>query len=142
MKNAMSLTRNEGNRAISTTMVLTVLLASALTLPKFANAQNSAPNASGSGQTYEALTAAHPGWVQVPGQLMPADCVHEIPNGANLEIKDGQVTGDVTLKGQVIAHYDPCSEAPVPTRHLSANKIPGQPPSFNGWVEASQENVS
>ena len=139
MKNCMSLTRNEGNRAISTTF-LTLLLASAFTLPAFA--QKSLPNISNSGQTYEQLAAAHPGWVQVPGQLMPADCVHEIPSGASVDIKDGQVTGDVTLKGQVIAHYEPCSEAPIPTRHLNANKTPGQPPSFNGWVEASQENVS
>ena len=142
MNYATSLTRNEGNRAITTTMVMTLVLAIAFTLPKSANAQNSAPNVSNNAQTYEALIAAHPGWVQVPGQLMPADCVHEIPNGANVEIKDGQVTGDVTLKGQVIAHYDACSEAPIPTRHLSASQTPSHNPSFNGWVEASQENVS
>lgn len=39
MSHATSLTRNEGNRAISKTMVLTLLLASAFTLPKSANAQ-------------------------------------------------------------------------------------------------------
>jgi hypothetical protein len=72
---------------------------------------------------------------------MRADCVHEIPNGANVEIKDGQVTGDVTLKGQVIAHYDACPEAPISTRHLNASKTLSNNPSFNGWVEASQENV-
>jgi hypothetical protein len=91
------------------------------------------------GQTYEQLADSHPGWVQVPGQLMRPDCVHEIPNGATVEVsKDGKVTGDVTMNGQVIAHYDACPEAPIPTRHTaSAGHTPGPP--FNGWVEDSQE---
>lgn len=124
-------------------MVLALLLASAFTLPKSANAQNSAQNSSGTAQAYEALKAEHPGWVQVPGQLIRPDCVHEIPNGARVEIgQDGNVTGDVTLNGQVIAHYDPCSEAPIPTRHLNASKTLSNNPGWNGWVEASQEDVS
>ena len=35
-------------------------------------------------QTYHDLTGAHPDWVQVPGKLMRADCVHEVPNGARI----------------------------------------------------------
>jgi hypothetical protein len=96
------------------------------------------------GQTYEHLAAAHPDWVQVPGQLIRPDCVHEIPNGAKVEIsKDGKVTGDVSLNGQVVAHYDACPEAAIPTRHsASPAKTSGHNPSWNGWVEASQENLS
>lgn len=99
-------------------------------------------------KTYEAIQAAHPGWVQVPGQFIRPDCVHEIPNGARVEVKDGKVTGDVTLNGQFIAHYDACPEAPVSTRHAagagmapSGNKK-GQYPGWNGWVEDSQEYLS
>jgi hypothetical protein len=96
-------------------------------------------------QTYKQLTAAHPDWVQVPGQLMRADCVHEIPNGAKIVIgEDGQPTGDVMLKGQVFAHYDTCSEAPISTRHTASENTPGHAPGtpFNGWVEDSQESLS
>jgi hypothetical protein len=96
-------------------------------------------------QTYKQLTAAHPDWVQAPGQLMRADCVHEIPNGAKVVIgEDGQPTGDVLLKGRVIAHYDLCSEAPISTRHTASENKPGHNPGtpFNGWVEDSQEGLS
>jgi len=100
-------------------------------------------------KTYEALQAAHPGWVQVPGQLMRQDCVHEIPKGAKVTIsEDGQVTGDVTLNDKLIAHYDPCPEAPIPTRHAvgagmaPSGKNQGHNPGWNGWVEASQEDLS
>ena len=68
----------------------------------------------------------------LPGQLIRPDCVHEIPNGARVEIsKDGKVTGDVTMNGQVIAHYDACPEAPIPTRHTaSASNTPGHTPGL------------
>ena len=95
-------------------------------------------------QTYEQLTAAHPGWVQVPGQLMRPDCVHEVPNGARVEISaGGQITGNVSLNGQVIAHYDPCPEAPIPTRQVAmADNTPSSPPIFwYGKVEGAQESV-
>ena len=144
MSRSVSLTHNEKNQSVTMTMALSLLLlASAFTLPKSISAQTLDPNDSNSAQTYEALTAAHPGWVQIPGKLIRPDCVHEIPNGAKVEISaDGQASGDVTLKGQVIAHYDPCSEAPISTRHFSANKTLSNNPSWNGWVEAAQENVS
>jgi len=96
-------------------------------------------------QTYRQLTAAHPDWVQVPGQIMRADCVHEIPNGAKVVIgENGEPTGDVLLKGQVIAHHDTCSEAPISTKHTASVNKPGHTPGppFNGWVEDSQESVS
>ena len=96
-------------------------------------------------QTYKQLVAAHPGWVQVPGALVRPDCVHEVPNGATIVLgEDGQSTGDVTLKGQVIAHYDACPEAQIPTRHTASENKPGHAPGppFNGWVEDSQQNLS
>jgi hypothetical protein len=97
-------------------------------------------------QTYKQLTDAHPDWVQVPGKLMRADCVHEIPNGAKVVLgDDGNPTGDVMLHGAVIAHYEACSEAPVSTTHtVSPVNMPGRVPStpFNGWVEDSQEDLS
>ena len=91
-------------------------------------------------KTYDQITAAHPGWVQVPGELIRPDCVHEIPNGAKIIVGDnGEPTGDVTLNGQVIAHYDSCPEAAMSTRHTaSAPKTPGHTPGppFNGWSGA------
>jgi len=97
-------------------------------------------------QTYEQLVAAHPGWVQVPGALVRPDCVHEVPNGATVAVgEDGQATGEVTLKGEFIAHYGSCPEAQISTRHTaSAVSKPGQTPGtpFNGWVEDSQQNLS
>jgi len=96
-----------------------------------------------SAQSYEQLVAAHPDWVQVPGQLMRPDCVHKIPIGARVEIsKDGQPSGDVTLNGAVIAHYDPCPEAPISTRHFGTpDRTLNHPPTFNGWVETSLESL-
>jgi hypothetical protein len=81
----------------------------------------------------------HPDWVQVPGQLIRPDCVHEIPNGARVEIANGTITGDVTLNGALIAHYDACSEAPIITRPRGSTENLIYPPSTdNGWVEAAQ----
>jgi hypothetical protein len=96
--------------------------------------------------SYQDLTAAHPDWVQAPGKLMRADCVHEIPNGAKVVIgKDGEPTGDVMLNDRLFAHYDACSEAPISTRHTASKPTtlthaPGVP--FNGWVEDAQEDLS
>ncbi len=94
------------------------------------------------GQSYSEVTAEHPGWVQIPGELIRPDCVHEIPNGASVEIRGDQATGDVTLNGTVIAHYDACPESAIVTRHLAQTEGRGQPPTINGWVEASQWYVS
>ena len=90
----------------------------------------------------------HPGWVQVPGELIRPDCVHEIPKGATVEVENGHVTGDVTLNGTFIAHYDACPEEAVITRprHAHTENTGGVPcgnvSCAGGWVEASQWNPS
>jgi hypothetical protein len=86
------------------------------------------------GKTYSQLKAEHPGWVQVPGALTSPDCVHVVPNGAKVDESEGPTAGDVTLNGKLIAHYDSCAEASIPTRHLTQE--PGT--IGNGWVEDSQ----
>jgi hypothetical protein len=82
---------------------------------------------------------AHPGWVQVPGALIRPDCVHEIPKGAQVE-----ENGDITLAGSIVAHYDPCPEAPISTRpvHGVAPLYTDAPGTGNGWIEAVLEEVS
>jgi hypothetical protein len=79
-------------------------------------------------------------WVHVPGAVIRADCVHEIPAGATLE-----ENGDVTLAGSVVAHYDACPEAPLRTRGAYAGNLglPGALPGpGNGWIEAVQMQVA
>jgi hypothetical protein len=56
------------------------------------------------------IALQHPGWILVPGALVRPDCVHEIPRGAGPRIENGRDTGDVSLHGNIIAHYDPCPE--------------------------------
>jgi hypothetical protein len=87
-------------------------------------------------QNSSALAGAHPGWAQVPGALIRPDCVHEIPSGAKVVIRGDQVTGDVTLNGVPVGHFDACPEAPVSTRHQAT-----QAPTLNGWIEAVQTEV-
>lgn len=134
MKQTHSKSLIAGNRVLYGTMFL-------LGMTGILSAQVRQPE-----QTYKQLTDAHPDWVQVPGKLMRADCVHEIPNGAKIVLgEDGNPTGDVMMNGAVIAHYDACSEAPVATTHtISPVNAPGHVPStpFNGWVEDSQEDLS
>jgi hypothetical protein len=122
MKNAIT-TRTTRNRVLAT-MAAFLFVTSAI-----ASAQVE--------KTYSQLKAEHPGWVQVPGALASPDCVHQIPTGAKVDASDGPTSGDVTLNGQVIAHYDSCAEASIPTRHLVQD-----PGTGNGWVEASQWDVS
>ena len=88
-------------------------------------------------------TVDHPGWVQVPGQLIRPDCVHEVPNGARVEVGgDGQITGDVILDGALIAHYEACPEDAIVTRPRARTEGLRNPPGAdNGWVEADQWNV-
>jgi hypothetical protein len=104
-----------------------------------------------------ALVAAHPGWVQIPGALMHPSCIHELPKGARVEVIGDKLTGDVTMGGRVIAHYNACAEAPISTRGRATAATaamaatPGQAapalqakkaPTVNGWVEAIEHNVS
>ena len=56
------------------------------------------------------IALQHPGWIRVPGALVRPDCVHQIPKGAGPRIENGRDTGDVSLNGMIIAHYDPCPE--------------------------------
>jgi hypothetical protein len=91
-----------------------------------------------------AVSADHSEWVQAPGELIRPDCVHEIPNGAIVEVTDdGQLTGDVTLNGALLAHYNACSESPVITRPRRHTEGVANPPGTgNGWIEASQREAS
>lgn len=92
-----------------------------------------------------ALKKAHPGWVQVPGQFIRPDCVHELPKGARVEVVNDKITGDVTLGGRVIAHYDACSEPGISTRpshNETRPKAALTPGTGNGWVEAVENDVS
>ncbi|MGA2423442.1 MAG: hypothetical protein ABSG07_05515 [Terriglobales bacterium] len=122
---------------VSMTRTINRVLASAATFLFVTSGMLSAQT----GKSYSQLKAEHPGWVQIPGKLISPDCVHEVPNGARVEFGDnGEPTGDVTMNGQVIAHYDPCPEAGIDTRHLGGSK---QEPSYgDGWVETSQWELS
>jgi hypothetical protein len=57
---------------------------------------------------------------------------------AEVETKDGQITGDVTLDGKLFAHYDACSEEAISSRHAADAENPAHDPTINGWVEATQ----
>lgn len=83
------------------------------------------------------------GWVQIPGELIRPECVHEIPNGATVEVgSDGRITGDVTRNGELIAHYDACAEDAFVTRPRGrTGKLDAPPGTGNGWVEASVWDV-
>jgi hypothetical protein len=91
----------------------------------------------------------HSGWVQIPGELIRPDCVHEIPNGATVSVNDDddQITADVTLNGALIAHYDACPEEAIVTRPhartdgFARTPFASTPGTGNGWVEADQWNV-
>lgn len=84
----------------------------------------------------------HSGWVQVPGELIRPDCVHEVPNGATVEVHEDQTTVDVTLDGVLIAHYDACPEEAVVTRPHARTDGPGYTAGTgNGWVEADERYV-
>jgi hypothetical protein len=95
-------------------------------------------------QTPDAQRLAHPDWVQIPGELIRPDCVHEVPNGASIEVSEkGEPTGDVRLNGVLIAHYNPCPEPAIITRPVERTESSySEPATQGGWVEASQWNVS
>jgi hypothetical protein len=104
-------------------------------LSSYANAQ---------AQSMSEAAIEHPNWAQIPGELIRPDCVHEIPKGAGVEIgKDGNLTGDVTLNGELIAHYDACPEKAIVTRQpaLTQSVAQAQTETGNGWVEDDQWNA-
>ena len=100
-------------------------------------------SASARAQSVSAAIAEHPTWAQLPGELIRPDCVHEIPKGARVEIsKDGNLTGDVTLKGELVAHYDSCPEPGILTHQSAVNAsaatqsaVKAEAATGNGWVE-------
>lgn len=95
------------------------------------------------GKSYSQLKAEHPGWVQIPGRLIRPDCVHQVPSGAQIEFgSDGKPTADVKMNGNLIAHYDSCPEESIDTRHLGSQGQQDPGPTGNGWVEASQWELS
>jgi hypothetical protein len=100
-----------------------------------------APTASSTAMSISAAKQA--GWVQIPGELIRPDCVHAVPSGAKVEVgTDGQITGDVSLNGAVIAHYDACSEDAIVTRPRARTEgLAKDQATGNGWVEADQWNV-
>jgi len=90
--------------------------------------------------SYSEAVKQHPDWVQIPGELIRPDCVHQVPSGAQVAVgKDGQLTGDIMLNGQLIAHYDACPEQAIVTRPQADQ--PQAPGTGNGWVEADEWNV-
>jgi hypothetical protein len=96
-----------------------------------------------SAQTYNQIKKQHPDWVQIPGELIRPDCVHDVPNGASIDLANSEHQGDdVILDGQVIAHYEACPEDPIDTRTLGSQNQRDPGPTGNGWVEASQWLVS
>jgi hypothetical protein len=102
-------------------------------------------SANAQAQSTSAAVLEHPTWAQLPGALMRPDCVHEIPKGAKVEIAtDGSLTGDVTLNGELVAHYDSCSEQAVITRQSAAaqSAVQSAATTGSGWVEDDQYNAS
>jgi hypothetical protein len=87
-------------------------------------------------------TTDQSGWVQVPGELIRPDCVHEIPNGAAVEVRDDQTTVDVTLDGVLMAHYDACPQEAMVTRPRTRTEVLAHAPGMgNGRIEADLWNV-
>jgi hypothetical protein len=85
------------------------------------------------------------GWIHVPGALTDPSCIHKVPNGARVS-----KSGDVVSNGTVVAHYDPCPNAPIfaglnsapstmapraPTKGLTSDAISANPGTA-GTVEA------
>ena len=55
-------------------------------------------------------------WMQVPGAVVHPNCVHPLPDGA--AVRD---TGDVTVNGKLIAHFDACPHRSFSTIHHGAS---------------------
>jgi hypothetical protein len=75
-------------------------------------------------------------YVFIPGGWTHPSCIHEVPNGAQI---DEQL--NVWVNGSIVAHYAPCAYTPIPitpnTGIVSSNGANG--PSYGGWVEDMEQ---
>lgn len=74
-------------------------------------------------------------WVRVPGGLAREDCIHAAPNGAEIDVANG----NVIQNGSIVAHFDACPE-PAITRG-SSRVVPIGAPNSNGWVEVASDHM-
>jgi hypothetical protein len=73
------------------------------------------------------------GWVH-------PSCVHGVPSGARIDLND-----DVTLNGQLIAHYEQCKYPPVYSPGPFGSKGPtsdGGGPGSTGAIEYAEQNAT
>jgi hypothetical protein len=74
-------------------------------------------------------------WVLAPGGYVPAECFHQVPNGAKVTRNAADGSHDVTVNGQPFAHYDPC---PI-TLNVPGKAASGiVPAAAGGWIEGAQ----
>jgi hypothetical protein len=82
------------------------------------------------------------GYVHVPnGVVAHQDCVHEIPNGASVDLD-----GNVTLGGKLVAHFDACTHPITRGKRpdgVDRDKSSGldNPPGPSNWIEATWTNA-
>jgi hypothetical protein len=82
-------------------------------------------------------------YVFIPGGWTHPSCIHEVPNGAEIN------GGDVSLNGVPVAHYEPCAYTPIAASGVEGTRVDGSdvaatpasvgsgngPASYGGWVE-------
>jgi hypothetical protein len=114
--------------------VIAAALAALLAAPAQADAENTDPVAKLPPPSY-AVASASPDWLPAPGGLAYKACVHEVPDGAQLDDD-----GTVSLNGIVIDELPPCPYAgnvPAPEASVSqslASSAAGAPvPLASGW---------
>jgi hypothetical protein len=75
-----------------------------------------------------------PDYVRMPAGYFHNSCVHLLPNGADVDDND-----NVSVNGEVIAHYNPCAY-PVIWSHPEKG---GPPPPTIGhqWVESNEQDT-
>ena len=78
-------------------------------------------------------------YVRTPSGWAHPSCIHEVPKGAVVDDRKG----DVTVEGKVIAHYDPCPYEPVFDAAITPDSKKGLqgPGNYSGWVEYAQQNA-
>jgi len=83
-----------------------------------------------------AQSVAAPGKLRTPAGEFDLACAHEIPNGASID-----ADGNVMHEGRLVSRVMPCLARQA--MQLPALTKPGlQPPTTNGWVEASWANAT